>query len=333
MKANRVVTWLSSLIVILALVAAGVGLLWPNNGSAFSFTTLRGETAEIWGQGWYRYDSSLIALGFIAGDAVMLFLGIPLLVTSLVRYRRGSLKGGLLLVGTLAYFIYVYGSMTFGAAYNNLFLVYTILFSASLFAFVLAFTCIDLQVLLAHILPRLPRRSLVAYLAVTGVVLVGVWGGLSLLPALLQGKAPGELASYTTLVTHAIDLGIIAPLSILAGILVWQRVPLGYLLSFTILVLSWTIGTSVVVSGFLQLLAQVLTPAQVLGFVIPFVILSLVGIWLTSAFLHNLSDPLPGQAAHRSELGEQVANSTAGSCPTATGVPVRGTSHHVDAIR
>jgi hypothetical protein len=326
-KVNNAVTWLSWLIVVLALVATGVGLLWPYEGSPFTFTTLRGESVEIWGQGWYRYDTPLIALGFMAGDGVMLLLGIPLLVISLLRYRRRSLKGGLLLVGMLAYFVYAYGSMTFGAAYNNLFLVYTILFAASLFAFVLAFTSIEPQAVSARILSRLPRRSLAAYLLVTGVVLVGVWGGLSLLPALLQGKAPVELASYTTLVTHAIDLGIIAPLSILAGILLLRRFPLGYVCSFTILVLSWTIGTSVVVGGVVQLLAQVLTIDQVLGFVIPFIILNLVGIWLTFAFLRNLSDVPQGQATHGPKSGKRTAKLAAGLRPTTTAGRLRIATH------
>jgi hypothetical protein len=307
-KANNAVTWLSSLIVILALVATGVGLLWPYDGNTFTFTTLRGENVEIWGQGWYRYDTPIIALGFMAGDGVVLLLGIPLLVISLLRYHRGSLKGGLLLVGALAYFVYTYGSMTFGAAYNNLFLVYTILFAASLFAFVLAFTSIDPQAVSVRVMSHLPRRSLAIYLIVTGVVLVGIWGGLSLLPALFQGKAPAELASYTTVVTHATDLGIIAPTSILAGILLLRRVPLGYVWSFTILVLSWTIGTNVVVGGLLQLLAHELTTGQVLGFVIPFIILNLVGIWLTFAFLRNLSDAPQGQATPSPESGERMAN-------------------------
>jgi hypothetical protein len=45
-----------------------------------------------------------------------------------VLYRRGSLRGRLLLIGILTYFLYVYASIAFGAAYNALFLVYVGLF-------------------------------------------------------------------------------------------------------------------------------------------------------------------------------------------------------------
>jgi hypothetical protein len=59
---------------------------------------------------------------------------------------------------------------------------------------------------------RLPRRCIAGFLFAVGVSMILVWVGLDILPALLQGKAPG-LASHTTLPTHALDVGIIAPLA------------------------------------------------------------------------------------------------------------------------
>jgi hypothetical protein len=46
MKTSKAVVWLSSLIVVLALVAAGIGLFWQDGGHSFSFTTLRGQKAS-----------------------------------------------------------------------------------------------------------------------------------------------------------------------------------------------------------------------------------------------------------------------------------------------
>jgi hypothetical protein len=68
MKQQYALYWLVPLIVVLALVAASVGLFYPDGGSSFAFTTVRGETVQIWGQGWYKYDSPIGALSFIAGD-------------------------------------------------------------------------------------------------------------------------------------------------------------------------------------------------------------------------------------------------------------------------
>ena len=140
MKPSNTVIWLSVLIAVLALVATGTALLWQDGGSPFPFTTLRGETAQMYGQGLYRYDSLFTGAGYKGQDTVTLVLGIPLLVVCTLLYRRGSLRGSWLLMGMLGYFLYVYASMALAAAYNVLFLVYVALFSASLFAFIQGFT-------------------------------------------------------------------------------------------------------------------------------------------------------------------------------------------------
>lgn len=186
MNYSKVVVWLSALIAVLALVAADIGLFSQNGGSSFSFTTLHGLTVQIYGQGLYAYDTSLVAVGYRAGDAVTLVLGVPSLVLSLLLYWRGSLKGGLLLAGALAYFLYVYGSLAFGAAYNPLFLIYVALFSASLSAFVLALSSFDLRSLVAHFSPHLPRRSIAGFLFAVGLFLLVMWLGL-IVPPLLRG--------------------------------------------------------------------------------------------------------------------------------------------------
>jgi hypothetical protein len=53
MKTSKIVIWLSSMIVVLALVAAAIGLFYQDGGSAFSFTTLQGQIVQIYGQGLY----------------------------------------------------------------------------------------------------------------------------------------------------------------------------------------------------------------------------------------------------------------------------------------
>ena len=83
MKISNLVTWLTALIIVLALVATSIGLFWQDEGGAFAFTTLRGDTVSIAGRGLYRYDTTLMAIGFKAGDAVTLILGIPVLIFSL----------------------------------------------------------------------------------------------------------------------------------------------------------------------------------------------------------------------------------------------------------
>jgi hypothetical protein len=186
--------------------------------------------------------------------------------------------------------------MTLGYAYNNLFLIYLAQFSASLFAFVLAFTSFDLQALPAYFSDRLPRRGIAGFLFAVGVSLILVWGVLDILPALLEGKAPA-LTGHTTLPTHAMDMGIIAPVAILGGALLLRRAPLGYLLAITLLVVSSVLGAGIMALSAAQLLAGALTPAETILFVMPFVILTVAGIWLTVILFRNFAEPAPLRVA------------------------------------
>ena len=223
MKIQPALNWLVPSIVILALLAAGTGLFYPNEGSPFPFTAVRGETVQIWGQGWYRYDTPIGAIGFKAGDLVTLFLAIPVLIVSFGLYRQGSMRGGLLLTGALAYFLYTYISLGFGATYNNLFLAYILIFSASLFGLILALTSFEVQELPAHFAESLPHRGMGIFLIVSGVILSLIWLLLSIFPALLQSKAPPEAYFYTTFMTGILDIGIVAPALLIAGVLIHRR--------------------------------------------------------------------------------------------------------------
>ncbi len=290
MKVFKSVSWLSAVITGLALIAAGAGLLGQPGGSAFSITTMRNVTVQLYGQGWYRLDTPIAAVGFMAGDVVTLAIAIPLLVISTLRYRRGSLKGGFLLSGTLAYFLYNYGSLAFGSTYNNLFLVYTAILSASLFGLILVLMSFDMSALPAHFSARLPRRGISIFLIVSGVILLLVWLVLSIVPALLQGTTPLEVAYYTTFITGVIDIGIVAPALIISGVLLGRRAPLGYLLASLLLVFTVTLGLNLTAAGVAQLLTGVISVGQAMGFTVPFVILTMIAVWLTVMLFRNFAE-------------------------------------------
>lgn len=303
MKQQSALYWLVPSIAVLALFAASMGLFYPNEGSSFSFTAVRGETVQIWGQGWYRYDTPIGAIGFRAGDLITLFLAIPALIVSFVLYRQGSMRGGLLLAGALGYFLYTYTSLGFGAAYNNLFLVYILIFSASLFGLILALTSFDVPSLPAHFAETLPRRGIGIFLIVSGVILSLIWILLSILPALLQGKAAPEAYYYTTFMTGIVDIGIVSPALIVAGVLMLRRAALGYLLAPTMLVFTCILGPNLTAAGIIQVLEEVITTGQAMAFTVPFVILALIAIGLTIRLFRNFSKAAPRLRTPKSRKG------------------------------
>jgi hypothetical protein len=292
MKQYSALSWLAAIIIVFALIAAGPGLFISNRGQQHSFITARNETVEIWGEGRYQYDTSTVATGFLAGDVITLFLAIPTLVISILLYRRGSLKGGLLLSGALAYFLYNYTSMGFGAAYNNLFLTYTIIFSASLYGLILALLSFDPPALASHFGQGLPRKGIGIFLIVSGIILCLIWLAVSIVPALFANQVPAEAYYYTTFTTGIIDIGLVAPALILAGILIRRGTPLGYLLASTMLIFTCILGANLTAAGIIQVLKGVITIGQAMAFTVPFVLLSSIALWFTVLLFRNFSETI-----------------------------------------
>jgi len=279
---------LSLVVAISAAIAAAIGLFWSDSGSSFSFSTLRGQTARIYGQGIYRYDTLFFGAGFKGQDAVVLSLGVPLLIIAVILTRRGSVGGQLLLTGMLGYFLYVYASMALGAAYNRLFLLYIIIFSASLFAFVQAFASVDLDLIASRIPSELPIRGLAIFMFVAGLITLFVWGA-PLVTALISGGAPERMDSYTTMVTYALDLAVITPATFLCAILVLRGEPLGYAIAVPLLTLIILLAPQIILSTVFQRSAGVpFTTGEMVGPVAGFVILGLLASWLLVAILRGI---------------------------------------------
>ena len=292
MKQYSALNGLALIIILCALIAAGFGLFTPNTGNQITFTTVRNENVHVWGQGLYKYDTPIGATGFMAADLITLVLAIPLLIISILLYRRGSLQGGLLLTGVLAYFLYNYISMGFGAAYNNFFLAYIMIFAASLYGLILALLSFDVKTLPAHFGSGLPRNGIGIFLIVSGVILSLIWLVLSIIPALIANKAPSEAYYYTTFTTAIIDIGIVAPALILSGVLIRRDAPAGYLLAPTMLIFTCVLGMNLTAGGVIQVFAGVITIEQAMAFTVPFVILALLAVYFTIVLFRGFAESM-----------------------------------------
>jgi hypothetical protein len=288
MPVSNIIVVLSSLVALLAAIAAAAGLFVKDDGEPFLFTTLRGQTVKIHGQGLYRYDTLFFGAGFRGQDAVALFLGVPLLALSIFLYRRGTVSGQLLLVGTLGYFLYLYASMALGAAYNKLFLLYVAIFSASLFAFVQVFSSVCSHGAAPPLPSGLPRLGLAIFMLAAGLVTLVVWGA-PLVAALIKGDPPDRMDSYTTMVTYALDLAIITPATFLCAFLVLGDNPLGYVIAAPLLTLIILLAPQIILSTIFQRSAGVpFTTGEMIGPVAGFVVLGLIAAWLLLTILTGL---------------------------------------------
>lgn len=179
-----------------------------------------------------------------ASDFVTLMFAIPLLLLSLIFSCKGSFRARLLLSGTLGYFLYTYMSYTFLWMYNPFFIIYVILMSASLFAFVLSLMNFDIQNIPSMFSDKLPVKFLSGFQFFVAFAIGMLWLG-RIAPSILNGAVPVGLEHYTTLVIQGMDLGFVIPAAIISGMLLIRKKPFGYLLSSVIILKGVTMLTSI----------------------------------------------------------------------------------------
>jgi hypothetical protein len=290
MKISKHLIWLCWLIALFIIIYAGLGLFWQNGGSSTTFTTLRGQTVDIYGRGIYRFDTIFFSAGFRGNDAVTVFLELPLLIIAILLYRRGSLRGGFLLAGSLAYVLYNSFSLGTSAAYNPLFLLYIATFTASLFAMGMLWEQIDFNALQNHIKPGMPRRGAAIYLFIGGIATALLWLS-DILPPLMQGNPPSLLGPYTTSITYFMDLSIVTPFCLLAGIWLLRRDSRGYLLGFMLLYLLALMGFIVMGQTAFQIRAGIVfSTGQFIGMIGSWVVMGSIAIGFVVNMLRNLSE-------------------------------------------
>ena len=283
MKYQSALKWLTMLIGILALCAASAGLFYETIGRPYPYTNHRGETVMINGHGLYYYDTVSTAVQMQGNDLITLVVGLPLLAVSTWLAFRGSLRGRLLLAGTLGFFLYTYMSMSMLTGYNALFLVYVALFALSLYAFILSLLSFDLADLPQRFSPRVPHGWIAGLLFGVGGFLFLAWMG-RIVPPLLRNQTPA-LENTTTLVIQTMDLALIVPLAVLSGMLLLRRSAWGYLLASVFVMKAITMGLAV--SAMAIAMALVGVPDS-LFIVIPFLLITLMNLVLAVLLLKNV---------------------------------------------
>ena len=215
----------------LLLTASLAGIISDDDGDLYTFTSLRGEEIEIYGgQSIYQNDSVYKAVMFRAFDWVGLLVCFPLFVLGIYQYQRGRLMGQLLLGGIFTYFAYIYLIGVMGNAFNAMFLVWTGLFSTGLFGSALVLKGLDVSSLPQRLESGFPRKGLSIYTVAFGLFLPIPYLA-QIIPAYTTASPPATLEIYTTLELAALEIGIMIPLHIVGGMLLWRRKAWGYVIS------------------------------------------------------------------------------------------------------
>lgn len=236
------------------------------------------------GHGLYAYDTVSTAAQMQGNDLITLVVGLPILAIAAWLAFRGSLRGRLLLSGTLGFFLYTYMSMSMLTAYNTLFLVYVALFGFSLYAFILSLMSIEVSTLPDHFSPGLPRRWIAGVLFAVAGFLYLAWLGRVMGP-MVQGSSPA-LENTTTLVIQAMDMVLVAPLALLGGLLLLRGNGWGYLLASIAVLKGLTMALGVSAMGINMVIQGV---PESTGVLIAFLVLTVLNLSAAILLLRNVA--------------------------------------------
>jgi hypothetical protein len=274
--AGRSVTVSVLLLAALSATAALAGLLTQGGSGPRDVTTTRGVEVAVYGEGLYAWDTWLVGAGNRGQDVALLLVEVPVLLLVLARWRRGGAVVDAVLLGVVAFFAYFWVSMVTATAQNRAFPVYVACLGLALYLLLALALRLDVASTAAALPDRPGRRALAAYLLAVAAALTLAW-----LPGLVGTALTGDVAEavgpYTSSVTEALDLGIVVPAAVVAGVLVLRRRPAGRVLALVMLVLNVCIGVLLMAQGVAQLVAGIpLTPAEIVAKMATFATLTLV---------------------------------------------------------
>ncbi len=178
--------------------------------------------------GLYR-DGPWGAQAFRGADLVTLVVAVPMLTASLVATMRGSRRATAVWVGMLGYSVYNYAFYIFGAVFNDVFLLHIAVFAMSLYALACALPNVDI----AGIGERLRNDRWARWVGGL-LVTVGLLQGLLWVFAIVRFAFTGELIAQVPArgqhVIFALDLSLMMPALVIAGVLLSRRSAAGFLL-------------------------------------------------------------------------------------------------------
>ena len=152
--------------------------------------------------------------GNLRGTAVVvLLLGVPTLLTAMVRTARGSMRWLVVWLGTLGYLLYQAVLFCFATPLNGLFLCYVAYLGLAVWSIVTLFPAVDQHAFASRLSTGMPARFVAGFAFAIAAVNAAVWLA-AIVPALL-GSDPASLMKGTGLLTNPVyvqDLAIWLPL-------------------------------------------------------------------------------------------------------------------------
>ena len=185
------------------------------------------------------------------GDLATLVLAVPLLLGALILSARGSRRAQVVWVAMLGYAIYNYAYYVFGAEFNDVFLLHIAILSMSIFALALLAPRLDVAGIAARIRGGAAARWIGAFLVVVGLGQGGLWAFLIVRFA-LTGELLADIPVDGQHLVFALDLALLAPTLVLAGILLFRRTAVGLVMGAAVSLFGLVYQVNLMLAGVFQ---------------------------------------------------------------------------------
>ena len=222
-----------------------------------------------------------------AQDAVIVVVGVPVLGIGLWYATRGSVRGRIVWLGSLAFMAYMWTHYAFVVAYNEFFLGYIALFSLSVFTLLAGTVRTDATAVAVAVSDGLSERTYAGFLAFAAVGLAGMWLS-DIVPSLATGDLPSGIAQFGAEAAHTyvIDLGVLVPALAISAIWLRRERPWGYVSSGVLLVFAALVAPTLTAITAVDLREGVAVTTPILvGTIVP----PLIGALFAGTYLANLS--------------------------------------------
>jgi len=176
----------------------------------------------------YR-DVDWIRASWFGNDWVTLAVAAPLLFVGLIGTVRGDVRGLLVWLGMLGYALYNYAFYLFGAALNAFFPIYVLAFVLSVGVLILALSRVDAHEVAASFRQTAPVRFVGGSLIFIGIGLASAW--IVMWAAYVFTGRPTPVAPDAFRLVAALDLSLMVPALTVGGVLLWRRIPWGYVIA------------------------------------------------------------------------------------------------------
>jgi hypothetical protein len=168
------------------------------------------------------YPTDELLRSFVANDVVNLIIGVPILLGSLWYARRGKLVGLLFWPGALMYVLYNYVAYVFGTPLSWAFLSYLALVTSSAYTLIGLVASVDGEAVRRRLAGAVPERLSGGILIGLGILMLV--RAVGVIAAALTSRTPVAVTELSVLIADF----LLAPASVVGGVLLWRRNPLGY---------------------------------------------------------------------------------------------------------